>query len=250
MRIAIVQFETRNDDNLEVLMNRNRKYAQKHGYDYIARRKPYEGLPPYWAKVRLIQEVFRSDYDVVFMLDSDACIHDQTMKIEDVLKMFPGKCFLYSPDCPLMQAIFNAGVVLVCRPHGPQIVDDWMSLYNPSRWSFDEERDSWKCEGDWAGPDYEQGSFEHNMIRKEEYPLREFIHKVPSVFFQGPFANDRYLGPQFSVHFAGTELKVLMKEYVKDSAFLDRYCECRSNGLIVMMFILVLTCVVLAVMNK
>ena len=229
MRIAIVQYETRDNEDLNMLMDRNRIYAHKHNYDYILRRDPYRDLPPYWAKVRMLQEVFdNNNYDAVLMLDSDACIHDHDTKVEDILNKYPNKSFLYSPDCPVWDGVFNAGVVLVSNPHGPQIIQDWMSLYNPERWTLDDSKATWTCQGNWAGIDYEQGAFAHHMIENNEYRLKRYLQEVPSVFFQGPFAKDRYLGPQFSIHFAGSEHKGLMKQYIKDPRFMERYCRHRN----------------------
>ena len=233
MRIAVVQYETRNDDTLNRLMSINKSYAQKHNYDYYS---VYESgseheIPPYWAKVYVMQAVFNDNYDVVLMIDSDACVHNQNIKIEDILMRFPTKSFFYSADPPVYPAKFNAGVMLACRPDGPAIVDDWMRLYKKDRWVRDPKDGSWSCKGPWAGPDYEQGAFIKEILEDPEYPRKNSLQVVPSSFFQGPFGSRDIDDPQFIIHFAGTELKPLMKAYSlkqKDIEF-NRFVSFRTK---------------------
>ena len=52
-------------------------------------------------------------------------------------------------------------------------MDHWMSSYNPENWS---RRNGWSA-GTYAGPDYEQGSFELNVIYN--FRLRPWIKSFP-----------------------------------------------------------------------
>ena len=215
MRIAVVQYETRDDDTLNRLMSQNKSYAQKHNYDYysVYASGAEDTIPPYWAKVYVMQSVFNDNYDVVLMIDSDACVHNQDIKIENVLQTYPNKSFFYSPDPPLYPAKFNAGVVLACKPDGPKVIDDWMRLYDPKRWIRDSSDKTWTCKGQWAGPDYEQGAFTKFILENESYPLKSALQELPSSFVQGPFGSSQHTEPEYIIHFAGAELKPLMKKY-------------------------------------
>ena len=198
MRIAVCQFEDRdNQDDLNKLMLQNMEYCRIHGYDHVRLKSLEEQVPPYWAKVFVIRNALR-DYDVVLMLDSDAVVHGLDKKIGEVLFGFPGEHVFYADDVWFSEA--NAGVLIFTK-EAKDIVDFWLSLYHPDMWHYNKTSKKWKCDGIWAGPEYEQGSLIKYIVKNPKYTNR--LQALPSRFLQGPWTSSEDESDVFTIHFAG-----------------------------------------------
>lgn len=166
MHVVVIQYETRRDRALRLLMKYTEDYCHLHGYTYFCPQEPYS-LPTYWVKVHLLQTVLKSvpvseDLCVAWM-DSDAVFVNPDLRIETILQK-SGRDFVTSLD-PGSTTQMNAGVFFLRRtPQTQQLVDDWMACYNPARWTRDGEK--WTTTGRWAGPDYEQGAFNERILPK------------------------------------------------------------------------------------
>jgi len=167
--VVVVQYETRRDTALRLLMKYTHDYCLQHGYTYYCPDEVFD-LPTYWIKVKLVQDLFRtvaSDTDlIVAWVDSDAVFVRPETRVQDILDG-ANSDFVSSLD-PGSTTIMNAGVFFIRRTVATRkIVDEWMDCYVPSRWtkSVDENRETkWKTVGKWAGPDYEQGAFNERIL--------------------------------------------------------------------------------------
>jgi hypothetical protein len=212
---AVLQYDNRKLDNdFEELTKRNREYAKKHGYEYVFKKTGYDYLPPYWAKVKIAQELLRERipgtntrrYKGILWVDTDAVIVDNKKLLEDFLK--PEKSFVASPDPKTFAQIgigpFNAGIWLVRNDrNGREIIQEWMDRYNSNKWFL--EKGKWVTQGVWAGENYEQGAFSKHILKK----YAKWIDMLPWYVFQARSEERSRL--TFTIHFAAHR-----KEYIPD----------------------------------
>lgn len=160
-RICVVQYETRQDRCLRVLMKYTESYCEYNGYTYICPNQIFD-LPTYWIKVHLVQQLLeQSEFDAIVWVDSDAVFVDPSIRIESIFERV-NKPFITSMD-PGSTTTMNAGVFFVQNtPEMRSLMKTWMGLYSPDRWY--KEGGVWKTTGRWAGPDYEQGSFNEQIL--------------------------------------------------------------------------------------
>jgi hypothetical protein len=210
----ILQYDNRKiEKNFDKLMKINKKYCSQHNYKYIFVKKMYD-LPAYWIKVYLVCMFLQTQkYKGVLWLDTDACIYNFDIRLEDIL--IKDKHFYMSSDNKLLwSSPFNAGVFLALNTEmGMNIMNDWMNCYNKNKWQK-KSQNEWiepkNC--DWAGACYEQGSFVKSILPK----YNRYIHKFHWTFFQSSFNSllDKSTKCVFTLHFAGklTEKNNFKKE--------------------------------------
>lgn len=172
---AVVQYDNRElKGRIVELMNRNKFYCELHNCLYIFFNSGFENVPPYWRKVHIINKVLNmrtaKDGPRIFRgamwLDTDAVIWDY---IKFGLSELAPKhvAFVYGsdPEGLSVPSPFNAGVWIVRNSNaGRDIVHRWMSLYEPLQWVLGKDG-KWKSKSwQWAGEDYEQGSFAKHML--------------------------------------------------------------------------------------
>jgi len=210
-RWAVLQYDNRLlDNNFDELVRRNRAYAKRHGYEYIYKKTGYDYITPYWAKVKITNELMREQipgtntkrYKGVMWLDTDAVIIDHKKTLDEFFK--EGKSFVTCPDPPWFNSPFNAGIWIVKNDKvGREIISEWMGKYDSTKWFL--ENGKWKTHGIWSGVDYEQGAFSKYILSK----YRRYIDILPWYFFQAK-SDDRSLHT-FTIHFAAT-----LKQYIPD----------------------------------
>jgi hypothetical protein len=192
-KVAIVQYDNRSDEQLGSLcdlIDTNARYAKRYGYTHAFQRGSSFGIPNYWVKPWAVLDAFSRGFDIVMWIDSDAVIHDFNRPIESLFK--GDELFVYAPDCPEWSGKFNAGVFVVKR-EGRHIVEDWVNLYDSTKWFQSDGH--WHCRGEWAGPDYEQGAFTKHLVPRYESSLGKVDWRV----LQSPYP----VRESFTVHFAG-----------------------------------------------
>jgi hypothetical protein len=58
-RWAIVQYDDRPiEEPILELLRKNKEYCERHGYSYVFLNDKYHDVPPYWAKVKGVHEIF------------------------------------------------------------------------------------------------------------------------------------------------------------------------------------------------
>ncbi len=171
LRITVVQSEDRSAECLAAFMAKTRDFCERYGLTYH-RSDVSMRVPPYWRKVFLIDRLMaRQDRetDWFLWLDSDAWPRD-ARALHALLRNHHDKAFVASPDPPTWNAPFNAGAFFVRNDaRGRDLVAAWKRLYNSDRWSSERnnstgKKTKWTTPDDWAGPEYEQGSFWKHML--------------------------------------------------------------------------------------
>lgn len=100
-RIAIVSHSTLDIKYIDTAIDNHKRYAKKHGYDYIFRNnlitvkyvnpkrhsKVFQnGL--YWQKIQAVKDALESGYEWVLWIDPDALFTDFDTRIEDLLSQY------------------------------------------------------------------------------------------------------------------------------------------------------------------
>lgn len=156
MKIAVVTYENRPLSYLEKFRENHTKYCDLNGYEYFPMNNHIleTTVPPWWLKVFIIKEYLQK-FDIVMWIDSDAMFESLETKIES---LFENNCSLViSHDKPHHRkpSKINTGVFASNR-QGIPLINSWIERFKPNRWKVVNKQ--WICTGEWAGPDYEQGS--------------------------------------------------------------------------------------------
>ena len=196
MQIAVIQFDNRPRASLQamnLLIERNRAYAERHGYAYRFVETADADLPVYWLKPHLCHQALQGGADIVMWLDTDAVVHDVDRPIE---ALFSGsEIMVGAGDNPLWDAPFNAGVFALRSHRAIALMDRWLALFAATAWKRTET--AWVCEAEWAGVSYEQGAFNAHLLG----PLLGSgdLALVDWSVLQSPFP----VADAFTLHFAG-----------------------------------------------
>ena len=123
----------------------NRQYADRHGYDFVARiRPPFDwSLPgerhPSWDKVAILLELLDEHLDSpqhgksathILWVDADAVVIHQELSIDDLWADLPNSCELLLGEDVAPACLLNAGVFIV----------------RVSEWSRQLWREVWGCQ--------------------------------------------------------------------------------------------------------
>lgn len=200
MKILCLQYDDRGDIYPELsAINRNL------GFEYLFLTESEFNVPPYWVKVFLVDK-YLPDYDFILWLDSDAVIINRSL-----LPKFE-KDFIYAPDPPQWNCVpygtFNAGAFIIKNsPIGLSILQDWKKGYNSEKW---ENNGGWKCQGEWAGIDYEQGYFCEHLLKK----YSEHIQMIPQNIMQA-LNHEDIIPETFGIHFYAQTKEKDIRAYVE-----------------------------------
>jgi hypothetical protein len=191
---AIVQYDDRplseRDTNN---IKRNKEYSKRHGYDHIFLQGGHTDLPPYWRKVQAVKDAISSDkYRGVLWLDTDAYIHNNNIELGSIVEN--GRDIYKSGDTTNNK--FNAGVFLVMNTDvGKKIMNTWRSKYKPSTWKKKDDG-KWTTDSMWSGVDYEQGSFEQEVLPHFSANIKDMPKEYFNSLEEGPdtFIVHQYFG--------------------------------------------------------
>jgi GR25 family glycosyltransferase involved in LPS biosynthesis len=132
---VLVQYDNRPiPDYYKELIEINKEYCKKYGYEHIIITEKYE-LPPWWIKVKICKELLESDkYSGVMWLDTDAVIYDCSKSL-DIFTSDKTIDFFIAKDPPVWGAPVNAGVWIVKNTQvGKNIMRDWFNKYDKTKW--------------------------------------------------------------------------------------------------------------------
>lgn len=222
---VILQYDNRNlPFEFKQLIERNRAYADKHGYVYKFDSNHYP-LPPYWIKVeickKLLEEIDpatgQNKYGGIMFLDTDAVIVKPGISLDALME--GRKAFIAGPDIELgqspNQSVFNAGVFIAKNtPEVRTLFQDWINAYNPTDWSFNGM--NWFTHGRWAGPVYEQGAFVEKILPKH----KETIELVDRQILQAeyPPENPTIRPETFVIHFSHVRKNIQLPIFLAKEA--------------------------------
>jgi len=177
-KILVLQIEDRTDNFLQQLMDQNKKICLENDIKYINLKTASSNVPPYWGKVFEIQKLMsNNEYDYIFWLDSDAFFYNfNKKKIDKLLDKYSNYSFIITADMPPWDVNdFNAGAFIVKNNNTSRdIINKWLTYYHPEKWRV--ENNKWVTDEQWAGPEYEQGSF-IKYIYNSHY--RKYIKQLP-----------------------------------------------------------------------
>ncbi|WP_277185841.1 hypothetical protein [Caballeronia sp. BR00000012568055] len=199
MATAIIQFDDRPAESLAPfveLVRRNQRYAAAHGYDHLFIDEIDLDIPMFWVKPFLVADLLATRYDTVLWLDTDAVVHNLTRTVESLFT--DAAAMVFSPDNPLWQSTFNAGVFACNKPALP-ILREWCDRYPKEQW-LKNERGEWKClHEQWAGPAFEQGAFVESILPK--YAETGLLKSLPWTTLQSPLPTEDAFSLHFSAYF-------------------------------------------------
>ena len=128
---------------LELTAEHNKKYCERHGFDYWCEISENEDMPlgtGGWRKIELILKALEHGYQYIVWLDADAMIKDVDTDLRDAVEVGKiGACWHRIPQLNH----WNVGVLYL--HNAPQVVEfvrQWLASYPPPN-------DGW----------YEQGVF-------------------------------------------------------------------------------------------
>ena len=201
--LCIVQYDDRDDlgDDLKKLTDHNKKVCDTMKNCTYMYSNDNMNLPPYWAKVKAVDNALSTNCKNVFWVDTDAAI--RTFNSEELVNLLSEKSMVLSGDMPPWKSgKFNAGVWGVKNDDtGKRIIKDWMNTYDSKSWIQNPDK-KWYCISDnqfceWGGPKYEQGSFvEHIQSR-----YADDINTVKFTVLNNPKCKKN--GETLVSHFAG-----------------------------------------------
>lgn len=139
--VTIIQYETRANPRRKALMNENRRYCHRHGYEYL-NISNISDLPPQWMKVSISLLVLRAAAEggIICWLDSDAVIVDKGRRVEGLIASFcdSEEIFLAGGSGGGLlggSPQFDSSVFFICTGEvARQLLEDWMDLYTPANW--------------------------------------------------------------------------------------------------------------------
>lgn len=194
-KVALVQYEDRDDRLLLELVALNARYCERWGYEHVFIRRVSADIPPWWVKCFVLLEVLKKGYDIVAWLDSDAVVHDQERSVDSV---FVGpESMVHSSDPPAWAnpSVFNAGVLFFRgTADAVSLMEQWCASLDLSRWR--KEDGQWMTDGPWAGADYEQGAFVSRVMPM--WAMRGVIATRPWQELQSPWVTAQ----SYCLHFA------------------------------------------------
>lgn len=234
--LCVVQYDNRSEEKLgdqSLLMHRNEELCQRDSACSYFNLKYDADKPVYWEKVFAVSNVMEENpqCDVVAYIDSDAVMHTSP----DVFtKDFGDSSFLMSNDPSMARMLsdelkdmmkledddilpnemfppFNAGVWAVRNTSkGKEIMQEWKSLYDPSKW-FVDETGEWNCGRGckYAGENYEQGAFT-TVIDKYSDDMQQDSWRV----WNNRLCSDTVAEEANVCHFAGFH-KMNISKYVE-----------------------------------
>lgn len=110
-RIKIVQYMYGNHTYFPWSEWINRRYCERHGYDYtVSREEPRRDRHICWHKVPIILSELH-DCDLLLFLDADAIFYSHELTLEDeLIPVLQGKSILMAQDCGSESLRWNPGL--------------------------------------------------------------------------------------------------------------------------------------------
>jgi len=196
-RLCVVQADDRSPDELGEqfeLMERTRRRCEEDADCSYRRDYATDAHSTYWKKVRAMRDCVHDaeGCDACLYVDSDAVLNAPASAARRMLP-HPSAHVGIVPDWARDR--FNAGVFAVRTSEvGKRVMDEWLSLES-ARWrrrSGEEGgKAKWECVDErgeacqWAGVEYEQGSFNDRVLPRYE----EAVHEASPFLYNNDVLN-------------------------------------------------------------
>jgi hypothetical protein len=77
----------------------NRKYAEKHGYEFFLISQPYDDTVTHaWQKIPAMKEILNKNFDFVMYIDTDAIFNKHDITIESIIEKYNGDILICSDE--------------------------------------------------------------------------------------------------------------------------------------------------------
>ena len=109
----------------------NKKYAEKHGYDFVKFDYEMTDRAQQWCKVKAINQLLNEsekDYKYIFWIDSDAFFNNFNITLESIIDKYADKDIIICDDLPNSGKIntINTGTMFIkCTTWSKQFCNEW-----------------------------------------------------------------------------------------------------------------------------
>ena len=174
LKVALLQIEDRTNPYFDFCIQNNRVYCKKHNIDHIFLETGPADICVYYWKVKVFLDLLnKTDYDIICWMDSDAFVFNKSYDIRNFFKGI-SESMIIAPDPEKWPSPFMAAVYMARNNENTKkIFQDWLKNYDPKRWKKN-PNGSWVCMGkcQWAGEQYEQGSFVKHILPKYKSDIK------------------------------------------------------------------------------
>jgi len=237
LSLLILQLENRQIDPLQTFLQYNKKTTERSNVKYVFIQDSKFHVPPYWQKVFELDNCMTDNPNIQYFmwLDSDAFLVNFTeTKMLQFLEKYQYYSVIITRDMPPWDYNeFNAGVFIVKNDDmGRRIMKDWKSKYNPKNWTYTNSK--WTTSSQWAGVDYEQGSFVEYILTNPKYA--NHIIQLPYYVLNNNDCDSDNIDETIAVHLAGkfkSDAKVLnscMSKFISEKEGFESRCNTNNKN--------------------
>lgn len=157
-KCAIVTFENRKDEYVNLHNQNVINYCKKWNYEYLFYDKCIHNV--YWCKIYLVLDALKSGkYDYVLWMDSDSIIKNPTISLDAIVNRYSSDIFVNLDNG---NSVYCSGVFIIKNsPIGISYLEDCIKLNNKNCLTNNN-----KLKGRWAGLCYEQGVMNKLIFEK------------------------------------------------------------------------------------
>ncbi len=214
-KIAIVTYDDRKESYQDYTKKINNLYFSKYKIDYhdFSNDNSFDDIPPWWRKVFFVNKIMNENYDYVIWMDKDVAFLNHNINLHSLLNYYSDAILLTSND-PVFDIYskhkyfinkfggygkyhINAGFfVLKNNSVGKELLQSWLSYYNPEQWcnvktksdcKLSHSFGNWKTTGYWSQDTFEQGALCN--LSKNYYDQSKIVI-FPSYVFANVSNND------------------------------------------------------------
>lgn len=109
----------------------NRKYAEKHGYEFILISEPFDGSVTHaWQKIPAMTKALDDGHKFVMYIDTDAVFNKHDISIESIIEKYPGDILICSDESNSAgQYKTNGGAVIAKNSQNARdLLNSWWGL--------------------------------------------------------------------------------------------------------------------------
>jgi len=109
----------------------NRKYAEKHGYEFILVSEPYDANVTHaWQKIPAMLKALDDGHKFVMYIDTDAVFNKHEISIESIIEKYPGDILICSDETNSAGLYKTNGGAVIAKntEHARYLLNKWWDL--------------------------------------------------------------------------------------------------------------------------
>jgi hypothetical protein len=109
----------------------NKKYAEKHGYEFILVSEPYDGSVTHaWQKIPAMIKALDDGHKFVMYIDTDAVYNKHDITIESIIEKYPGDILICSDESNSGGLYKTNGGAVIAKntQNARDLLNSWWSL--------------------------------------------------------------------------------------------------------------------------